>query len=1065
MKTDTNKNKNQWIKKTIIVFVWLIYLFTGAFAAPAMPLHGAAVTLPGDVDRICYYVYFFYNYPSEDFLYYFNDLLLYWEKPDGAVMAGTPRHRLLEVVSWHNAIKEFIRRHTGENINQITFNLSDPTAFKKASDLLVLMGRQLKKNAKGQYYLIRTTHRGVPDYFQFALMREDTLEQQFNRTHFFKFHLKESKVPLPAGLDLEFFQEVSGIPLDASSFFEAVLTQERLSLLLAVLYRLSNNEIQYIDNLVPPSRPGAHDAWKKIYDNKKLLMGLFVLSKAFRVHKLQEDSPSPLLHLPGGKTAEPFWSEMAGVNGANGSPLNPASFEFLERLATKDDGKLNYLYVFSYFLPEDTRKALFFDYDPQKFKEIYNLISLDKEERLNDTVFPRLGDWNFFTLMSILETREGKIYFPQGIDAWYRAVKGQASSDEPASLQGLLGVLLRKPEHTRKFMAIYSKFSLRPGLLAEGNLAKIYNLYDEYNAVVDFIEKIPFKKPETAAKLLDWAQTFEYLQGKDRLLLASIYQSLFEILAFTAKYAPHGFDYDRSISELIAIPLTTSTAQLYHELFRFFQDRLGIDGQVKTLKDVMLTGVVNQTVTPGSEAARYRFLIRDAFGKTIDKICQSQEICSFSHLQKINRLLEQGLRVKPPAASAIGKKIIDAFDLLPHPGMSGDAPRKLRARVNPYPAAKLKNEVKNLVERMQRGADEKELEILINKLKGDYLIYHLREYLLALAYAVNAKDPKIKAFLNPNFVRLHDMDAGGKTLWDGNGSKKIKNSDSFSEYHLSGPLSRLNIGFASRWEMHLFLGRVLHNPAHIQALIANILEFYPLPLVDQSMVYQALLVELGLEMLREARYDKDNVNNSDNETMRQDVIRALGTITSGYHYRKSMEYITGQSNHHNLYLSELKKLGEVFSQDFSQQQREYGARLATLTKLAPFQEPPLADQLKEEMHRFGSIFPHTLDNMIPRKYPVFPQEVANLLASGWFSGSMVDEYKIKLAYHLYKKQIPPCLMGQFLYMYFSKTARQFLHYNHVNDYPTTYLIFNIFNNAHLNGLIKRLKKEGYLRLK
>lgn len=1052
--------KNRWIKKIIIVlFIYLCFgIFNPLFIGVSIPLHGRTddVIIPGDVNRICYYANFFYNYPSEDFLYYLNDFLLSWEKPDETVMARGLRHRLMEVLSWHDAIKEFIRYHTGEKKNRIVFNLTDAKAYQKASHLMLILGRQLNKNAKGQYYLTRTANPGVQDYLQFALIRTDTLEQQINNTHFFNFYLKESKVPLPRGLDLEFIREVTGIPVNASSFFENVLKNERLSLLMGVLCRLSANEIQYINNLIPSPRPGAYDAWKKIYDNKKLLMGLFVLSNALRVQKVGENGNKPVLQLPGGEAAESFWSQMLGDN------LKPTSFAFLERLATKDDGKLNYLYVFSYFLPEDKRRILFFDYDAQKVKEIYELIDLDRKEKLTETEFPLLGNWNYFTLMYVLQTKDKGIYFPQGIDAWFQAITGETPAS--ASLSDLLKVLVKKPENIRTFMAIYSKFSHRPRLLADGNLLKLCSLYQEYNAMLDFIEKIPVKKPETVSALLNWVQQLEQLAGKDGLLFTSIYQSLFEILAFTARYAPDRFDYDGLILELIRLPLSRS--DFYHRLFRFFQNSMGIsiNKKGKTLVDVMLAGIPNQTITIKSENARYRYLIRDAFRKTIDRIIQSQEICSFSHLQEIHRLLARGMQVKPPAAARIGEQINEAFVALPHPGMSGDAPRKIRSRVTPYSRSKLEKQVQGFVEKILMGSNREELENITSKIKGDYLIYNLRDHLLGLVYAVNAKDPDIRAFFNPNFVRLHDIAGnGGRTSWDCYGKRKPRKPGTFAEYHLDGPLSRLNITFASRWQTHLFRGRILRNPHFIRAIITNLMEFYPLPLVDQSMVYNALLVELGLELLRESRYNANAKDN--NETMKQDVINALNTITAGHHYRRAIEYLTGETNHHNLYLSEIKKLGDVFFHTPQLQQRKYVTELSTMQKMGPFRKFVLSDRFRREMHRFGGIYSHIFGSLMPRNYPVFPQEAANTLESGWFRGSIIDEYKIKLAYHLYKKEIPPCLLGQFLYMYLTKTARQFLRQNHANDYPTIYFVFDIFNNAHLNRMIKQLKKEGYLKLR
>jgi hypothetical protein len=1052
--------KNRWIKTIInVLFIYLCFgIVNPLFLSISTPLQGRTdeVIIPGDVNRICYYANFFYNYPSEDFLYYFNEFLLSWEKPDETVMTGGLRHRLMEVVSWHDAIKEFIRFNTGERKDRITFNLKDAKAYQKASDFLLILGRKLNKNAKGQYYLTQIDNPGMPDYLGFALIRKETLEQQINNTQFFNFYLRESKVPLPHGLDLEFFREVTGIPVNASSFFENLLKNERLSLLMGVLCRLSANEIQYINNLVPPPRPGAYDAWKKIYNNKKLLMGLFVLSNALRVQKARENRENPVLQLPGGEAAESFWSQMVGGN----SKLT--SFAFLEHLATKDEGKLNYLYVFSYFLPEDKRRILFFNYDAQKVKEIYDLIDLDRKEKLSENEFPLLGNWNFFTLMYVLKTKDEEIYFPQGINAWFQVVARETSAS--ASLLDILKVLVKRPENIRTFMAIYSKFSHRPRLLANGNLRKLYNLYEGYNAMMDFIEKIPIKKPETVSALLDWVQRLEQLTGKDSLLFTSIYQSLFEILAFTGKYAPDRFDYDGLVSELIQLPLTRP--DFYHRVFRFFQNSMGIsiDKKGKTLVDAMLSGIPNPTIMIKSENARYRFLIKEAFRKTIVRILQSQEICSFSHFQEIHRLLARGMQVKPPATASLGGKINEAFAALPHPGMSGDAPRKIRSRVTPYSRSNMEKKIQDFVEKIHMGANREELENIMSEIKGDYLIYNLRDHLLGLVYAVNAKDPDIRAFFNPNFVRLHDIASnGGRTSWDCYRKRKSRKPGTFAEYHLDGPLSRLNITFASRWQTHLFRGKILRNPAFIRAIISNLMEFYPMPLVGQSMVYNAQLVELGFELLRESQYNANAKDN--NEIIRQDVINTLNTITAGHHYRRTMEYLAGKTNHHNLYLSEIKKLGEIFFQTPQLQQRKYVKELSAMQKMGPFKKFALSDRFRREMHRFGGVYSYIFGSLMPRNYPVFPQETANLLESGWFRGSMIDEYKIKLSYHLYKKEIPPCLLGQFLYMYLMKTGRQFLRQNHANDYPTIYFVFDIFNNAHLNGMIKQLKKEGYLKLR
>lgn len=1028
-----NINKNKRIKR-IIFSLFLLFL---VFAAPV--LHGENIIIPGDVSRLCYYSNFFYNFPSEDFLYYLNDRLLFWERPDDLIVPNGLRERLIKVAGWHKVLKKTVLTYSREGKNSVAFNLTDPDEYKQASQLMFLLGHSLEKNEKGQYYLARIPGSQMVGYLNFSLIRPQALEQQLNKTHTLYFHLKESEVPLPKGLDLAFIRKVTGLKIDPSSFFESMLKNERLSLLMAVLFRLSGNEIRYIDSF---------NGWGKIYNNKKMLMGLFVLSNALRVKQDQQDQYR--LVLPGGEAAESFWSQMVGSS--------PSSFEFLQHLATGDNGKLNYFYVFSYHLPEDTRKALFFDYDAAKVKVIYDRITLADKEKLNGSVFPALDDWSFFTMMYALKTNEGKIYFPQGADAWLKVVKGNGFAPS-GSLSGLLAALLEgkkngKMSALRKFMAIYTKFSHRPQLLGEGALLKLYNNYEKYNGLVDYIEKIPIKKPETISKLFDWVRSLESLGSEDEVLFTMIYQSLFEILSFTAKYDPDRYDYDLLVSELVDLPL--SRGPFYHRLFQFFNKNLNIKSRGLTPVHVMLRGIPNPDVV--IEGLKYKFTIRDAFHKTIKKILQAQEVCTFTDLLEINRLLEEGLKVKPPHTTDVGARIEGVFQQLPIPGISDDAPKSVRDRVSPFSQAKLSKLVKGFVEKMHMGAGRGQLEKLAAQIKGDYLIYQLKDHLLALAYAVNAKDAKLRAFINPNFLRLHDITAcNGYSLWDNEcQNKRQKKLDKLSGFHLSGGLSRLNLSFATRWQEHLFRENILLNPPHVQAVITNLLELYPFPRVNQSLTYQALLVELGLTLMRKA-------GENGNETIKQDMIDVLHTVTAGYHYRQAMAYINGESDYHNLYFNELYRLGEVFLLKFPG--REYLAGIPAWKKLAAFRTPSQAEALKTEIDGFGAIYSYTFGNLRPQSLRLFPQEMSNLLASGWLSGSMIDEFKIKLAYHMYKKKIPPPLLGQFLYMYLNKTGRRFLRQNHIHDYPITYFVFDIFNTSHLNRLIKQLKKEGYLKLK
>lgn len=1056
------------MNRQIRILGMVLLLVVGFTIYPGTPLHGENVLIPGDVSRICYYSNFFYNFPNEDFLYYLNDRLLFFEKPEEKIMMNGIRHRLLQVLAWHEAIHNYVQLHAQEGKSSIAFNLQDSSQYKKASRLILLLGYKLEQNEKKQYYLSPITAPGVPDYMKFSLIRPDTLEQQMNKTHYFTFHLKESDVPISGNLTLDFLREVTGSKLNTLNFFRNMLQDERFSLLLSVMFRLSNSEMEFINQLKPGIQYGA---WKDIYSNKKFLMGLYVLSNALRVEK---QGGKLILKLPGGDAAADFWSRMAGAD------VKTAPYEFIRNLATIDDGKLNYLYVFSYFLAEDVRRSLFFDYDPARMAMVYQLIKLTNGEKLSESAFPALGEWNYFTLMYALKAKDGKLYFPQGVNAWYDVVahgEGDENGENagaPVTTYSLFTQLLKKSSNgngkkvtpIRTFMALYTKFCNRPQLLANGTLAKLYNNYPRYNGVVDYIERIPIKKHETVEQIFNWIKVLEDLDDREKQLFTIIYQGLFEVMAFTAKYAPDRYDYDMLVSELIKLPL--NRAQFYHQLFRFLDEKLAIRWQGKTLDGVMMGGIANPLVKVGSTNTRYRFMIRTSFKKTVDRILQSQEVCSFNDFLKINHLIGQGLRLKPPATGEVGQQLVDAFNELPFPGMSSDAPRSIRSRVISYPLNKMRKDVRAFVEAIHVGAEQKKLDRYALELKGDYLIHQFKDYLLAMVYAIHAKDAKIKAFYNPNFARLHQIDEEGiLSLWDNfaNTKKSSKATDAMADYHLSGPLCRMKVDFASRWQTHLFRENLLHNPEHVQSVISNLLEFYPLPMVDKSMAYNALLVDLGLELLRLARgSEEDEETDPGIEAARTDVIRLLGKITAGYHYRRGVAYVTRQSDYQNLFLSELRLLGEAFLLDPRLREAPYATLVETLGKLTPYLNAPLADKIKKEMPRFGSIYAHTYGNLEPRQIRIFPQEVSNLLQYGWVSGSMVDEFKVKLGYHMFKKQVPASLLGQLLYMYLNKTGKRFLRQNHYRDYSITYFVFDIFNNSHLKRLIKQLEKEGNLKL-
>jgi hypothetical protein len=1029
--------KNELIIKLIVAILLL------SVAVSPFLLGGEAVTVPGDANRLCHFSNFFYNFPTKDFLYYLNDRLLFSEPVDEKISPDQLRMLLTWVVAKHKTVKEYMATLEKDEKGRVTLNLEDPEQFKKAVELMNRLGRQLKKNVKGTYYLVPLTESKGIDYFKFSMLRAATLVQQMNRSKVLAYRLREAQIEIPRSL--EFFKEVTGMPLDKESFFEALLVNERLSLLVGILYRLSEREINYIDNLDKTTKYGV---WKKMILNKKWVMGMYILSHAMRV-----SSDGSRLLLPGGNDATAFWTTLAGENIKADSP------EFLQQLAIKDEGKLNYLYVFSYFLSQETQKQLLLNFNSSDFKPIYDTIQLHEREKLNLYKFSALKDWNFFTLLytiKAIKDRLGvsKLHFPIGIHAWIEAINKDA---EPAgennsyTLAQLFNQLLEgsdvndKVSKIRTFMAIYTKFNHRPELLADGALALLFANYKKYNGLVDFIEKIPLKKPKTVAKLFQWVKKVEALNGKGEREFTVIYQSLFEILSFTARYAPKTYDYDILVTGLMNLPLERS--KFYPQALQFLKKNLGLREGKKSLSDIMLTGVKNRMVK--INGSNYLFMIKNLFKKNISEVMTAQESWKFTHFLEIQRLFNTALKLTPPANRPTAMRIQQLFGQLPYPGIGKKAPKHVRERVTPYSPAKFSKLVKKLVNGMHMGNPVSQLKEWIEEINTNYLFYQFRDHLMIQAYAVNAKNPKFRLFNNPNLVRLHDIEGlKGHSLWDNFGENK--NPGHLSEYHLSGNMCRLKVTLSPKWSSQLFRENIIHNFQHVQALVVNLFDLYPIPRVNELLTYYALQVKLGLEILNLCPED---------EAIADEIRKILPTITSGFHYRKTMAFIDGKTDEHNLFFSEIRRLAEAYMQK--------GKNLDSFEKaktLKKYETPAYAKKLAEQKHRFGNSYFHTFGNLEPVDMKLFPQELGNLFADGWLSGGLVDEYKVKLALQMNKKKTPSLLMGQLLHMYLDSTGRRFLRQNHTNDYPISYLIFDIFNNSHMKREIKLLQKKGYLRL-
>jgi hypothetical protein len=965
----------------------------------------------------------------------------------------TLKYRIKTVISQHHVLKEYLLNKIARHpLEKISLDLKHPKESAVARFVFKKMGLGLKKGANHQYRLVESLlppHNEINQYYQILGINTWGLERVLNTTHRFDLQLNEFEAGIPWTFD--FLREITGLDLTPGSFAEILTRDKRFLLLMGLLYRLSDREIEYINRLKPNL-----NAWKKIYNDDKLLCGMFVLSHALRVKNGQ-------LILPGAPhpKAAPFWNQLTG------SDYLQRPFEFLEQLAVKDGGKLNYFYIFTFFLPEDTQKVVWCNFNEQKFREIYHLVQLDKKEKIRGLDIPGLRDFGFFTLIYALKTRDGKIEFPGGIDAWAEAIgvneTKKANSGNKSSGFELLKYLLKtakKKDSLKRFIPIYCKFFHRPEILTPQVIRTLYEKYLEYNVLVDFIEKIPVKDPQTVLKLFSWAESFKNLKGKETVV--AVFQSLLELLAQKAKYAPNRFQYDGLIEELLQMPL--SEESLYDNVFQFFARHLEIDltpSEVdKSFWDFLLPAdpevvVHNQT---------YRLETSSVLKKQISLMFEKQSTTNLSLLVKINRLLDYfGSSSWSRSYKELGKELFEAFRQLPLPEeIDEERIKKIRRNVNreleelpeTYSTSKLFKNLNRLLAKKAKQAPQPRIIALIQDIKQDCLLQELKNFLLTAIYAVTIKNSNLPVFLNPNLTWHHDFSPyGGTNPWNHSAVAQRRRLE--AGYHLEGGLSRLSITLAFPYSEHIFGKATGYEPTQGVPIIVNILDMFPYPLMHRAQEYTGLLIKFAEELLEKSL---------GSPALRETLENELMSMTAGYQYRTIIEQLgkpgpKGKSPDSLLYFSQLLRLGEILFNkgtalaEFSQKQQ-----------LEAFREPVLYQAVREESHQLGSIYYNTFGTLKPYRYHLFPASLSQLFASRWTSAEMIDELKVKVAYLSYLKQMPAQLMGCMTYRYLLTAADLFFHGSRI-DYHRTYYMYSIFNYLYLNQIYNTMRKLGILRLK
>jgi hypothetical protein len=1050
----------QWI--FYLWFLFFLFLYSPLVSAPS-------VNLPGFIDH---YIIYFKNYmlTEQNVIYHLNENLLFEEMPDFTelstrmlrgitsphkrrsfipiIMATykkttkmTQTYKLKNIFSCHREIKSRLGKTTSNHPRKISIDLKTPEGYNSAAELLEQIGLILKTDANLRYYLeenITPPHFNINDYYQILGFNTWTLAGDLNRTHQLDLNISEFAAHIPR--DLEFFRFVSNSKITADSFAEFLTQEKRLQLFLGLLYRLSDREINYIDRLAEYH----FDSWRTIYNDNSFLTGMFILSHALRVKNDQ-------LCLPGGPEALPFWEKLVGVN------YREHPLRFLERLAVKDNGKLNFYFVFTFFLPKKIQKAFLFNFNVQRFREIYDLVDVPRTRKLSKLEIPGIEDFSFFTLMAALKVRDNTIDFPGGIDTW-AAATGAAETNFSGLLRHLMNTST-KENSLKRFISIYSKFQQREELLTETVLRTLYNNYDEYNVLVDFMEKIPLKKPETVLKLFWWVKKLEgaNLAKKEKTALTAVFQSLLEILSIRAKYRPDQFQYDQLIEELTQIPL--SAVEAYNGFFHYLENHLHIDLNPTNVDQAFL-----EFLSPGIENTRTELTIRQQtyflesssiLKEEIFRILDSQGACHLSDLVKINHLLESLLNSKHQHSSTYGYRkitgqLITALEALPFPERGDNMPDYLQNFIEEYSREAIFKRLNKLIAMKKPDTSGEKIDSLTEKIKTTCLLQELKHYLVTCVYAATIKHSKLQLFLNPNLIRFHDFSAHqGKTPWNTSGISYTL--DNFNVYHLEGGLSRLNITLAFPFSEYIF-GMTSDSDSSLRVpMIFNILDMYPHALINQAQEYTGLLVKFGDELLQKARK---------NPNLCQELLDELTTMTAGYRYRTVLDTLDRKSGRSpQLHFSELLRLGEryfnmnKFVETFSQKER-----------LKAFQNPTTTRSVHSEMERLGCIYYHTFGTLKPHRYSLFPQSLSHLFQSGWIGGEMINEFKIKAAYISSCRQMPPQLLGHFVWNFFMNESYLF-HPNYKNEYHKAYFMYSTFNYLYLNRIFRRLRENGTLRIK
>ena len=249
------------------------------------------------------------------------------------------------------------------------------------------------------------------------------------------------------------------------------------------------------------------------------------------------------LVLPGGREADPIWTDLFGV-----SPSRPAAF--LRALFEKDSGRGAYVVEILQQLPEPVTRALLFGSSGQgagavaRMRKLYTAI----EEARRSVDVSRRDPYDLAHLARFLRAApsgdvallpvdlDGKT-FPKNEAELAAIVSRTDRPEDPEEtlarlLKGEVGAGADAPRAARRFLIVSSLVEGRPALEDRGVVALLLRGADRFAPAYAILEDAPFQEPELAKRYLFAVDRLDRRKpSRDAEVAAALFQAGAEILA------------------------------------------------------------------------------------------------------------------------------------------------------------------------------------------------------------------------------------------------------------------------------------------------------------------------------------------------------------------------------------------------------------------------------------------------------------------------------------------------------------------------------------------------------